>query len=239
MGCSAYIDTPAAEIKQAVGISLPENSAFLHSMVDETPCLALTAQMAKSKSSSNSASPIYEIRTSPIHGRGLYAARDIAKGERVVEYLGEKVTKAESERRGNAMLESSKKTGDGAVYIFILNKTHDIDGSVPENDARLMNHSCNPSCEASIERGHIWYFAKRRIPQGQELYINYGFDIENWEDHPCKCGAPICVGYIVAQNQWPKLKRRIAQRDQAIADEKRAFASRKKEPSKSRKKSKK
>jgi uncharacterized protein len=174
------------------------------------------------------AEPIYEIRTSPIHGRGLYAARDIKKGERVVEYIGEKITKAESLRRGNALIEKSKVTGEGAVYIFILNKTHDIDGSVPENEARLMNHSCNPSCEASIERGRIWYFALRNIQKGDELYINYGFDVDTWEEHPCRCNAPQCVGYIVARDQWPKLRRRIAAKKAREAAKKRTAASKKK-----------
>jgi uncharacterized protein len=171
----------------------------------------------------------YEIRVSPIHGRGLYAARDIKKGERVVEYLGERISKAESEKRGNAMLEKAKKTGEGAVYIFILNKTHDIDGSGPENEARLMNHSCEPSCEAHVERGHIWYFAKRKILKGEELYINYGFDVENWEDHPCRCGSPKCVGYIVAKDQWPKLKRRVAKKAAEEAASKRSELSRRKD----------
>ena len=49
--------------------------------------------------------PLYIIRESSIHNRGVFAARDINKGERVIEYQGEKITKAESERRGQAHAE--------------------------------------------------------------------------------------------------------------------------------------
>lgn len=153
--------------------------------------------------------PAYIVKNSVIHGRGLYAARDIRKGERILEYVGEKVTKAESERRGNELMEKAKKTGGGAVYMFILNKTHDIDGNVDWNDARLMNHSCEPNCEAEIVRGRIWYVAIKNIGEGTELSLNYGFALENWEDHPCRCGTQACIGYIVAEEYWPKLRKTL------------------------------
>lgn len=162
----------------------------------------------------------YFIKTSEIHGRGLYATRDIAKGERILEYVGEKVTKAESERRGNALMEHAKVHGGGAVYMFILNKTHDIDGNVEWNDARLMNHTCDPNCEAEIIRGHIWYVAIKDIKEGDELSLNYGFALENWEDHPCRCGSPRCAGFIVAEEYWPKLRREVAKRDKKLSPSK-------------------
>jgi SET domain-containing protein len=152
----------------------------------------------------------YIVQESAVHGRGLYAARDIKKGERILEYLGVKVTKKESERRATELVEKAKTTGEGAVYMFILNKTHDIDGNVDYNDARLMNHTCEPNCEAHIIRGRIWYLATKDIPKGAELGLNYGFALENWEDHPCRCGTKNCVGYIVAEEYWPKLRRHLA-----------------------------
>jgi hypothetical protein len=170
------------------------------------------AKAAKTPSSYIPADAPYEMRGSVIHGRGLYARRDIKRGERVVEYIGEKITKGESNRRGNALLQKAKETGEGAVYIFILNSKHDIDGACEANVARLMNHSCVPNCQAVIERGRIWYHALRRIPKGTELTINYGFDVENWHDHPCHCGEPNCVGYIVAKSQWKRLAKEIAKK---------------------------
>ena len=153
--------------------------------------------------------PVYYVKNSVIHGRGLYACRDIRKGERVVEYLGEKVTKAESDRRGQALIAKSKTTGGGAVYMFILNKSFDIDGNVEYNDARLMNHSCDPNCEAEIVRGRIWYSAIKDVAKGEELSLNYGFTMEDWEAHQCRCGTQRCVGYIVAEEHWSELRREL------------------------------
>jgi SET domain-containing protein len=162
--------------------------------------------------------PYYVVRRSSIHNRGIFAARDIPAGAHIIEYLGEKVTKAESNRRGNALFDEASKTGDAAVYLFILNKKHDLDGNFDWNTARLINHSCEPNCEAVVSRGRIWIVALRFIPEGEELSFNYGFDLECWQDHPCRCGKPSCVGYIIAEEYWPKLKELIAERDAAIAE---------------------
>lgn len=159
--------------------------------------------------------PAYIVKNSRIHGRGLYASRDINKGERVVEYVGEKVTKAESDRRGKELMAKSKTTGGGAVYMFILNKNFDIDGNVDYNDARLVNHSCDPNCESEIIRGKIWYMAIKDIAAGEELSLNYGFGLDDWDSHVCRCGAPKCVGYIVAEEHWPELRREIQKRNAA------------------------
>lgn len=147
------------------------------------------------------------VRRSAIHQRGIFARTDIPQGTPVIEYIGEKITKAESERRGNALAEKAAKTGGAAVYIFTLNKKYDLDGGKPYNTARLINHSCEPNCEAFISRGKIWIYAKRDIAEGEELSFNYGFGLETWEDHPCRCGKPRCIGYILGEEFWPKLRR--------------------------------
>lgn len=161
--------------------------------------------------------PWHIVRQSSIHNLGVFAARDIPKGTRIIDYRGHKISKAESTRRGNAQLEESGKTGEGAVYLFVLNKKQDIDGNVPWNDARLINHTCEPNCEAQIIRGTIWLIATKDIPEGAELGFNYGFDLETWEDHPCRCGKKSCVGYIVGKEYWPKLRRLLKKR-QAVID---------------------
>ena len=150
-----------------------------------------------------------EIRDSPIHGRGLVATCDIPKGTRIIEYVGEKITKAESDRRGEAQYELSKETDEGSVYLFTLNKRYDVDGNVPWNAARLINHSCEPSCETDIIRGHIWVVATRDIEKGEELFYNYGFDLEHFENHLCACGTDSCVGFIVGEEHWKKLKKTL------------------------------
>ncbi|MFV1994127.1 MAG: SET domain-containing protein, partial [Verrucomicrobiales bacterium] len=151
----------------------------------------------------------WKVKKSGIHRRGLFASANIEEGERIIEYVGEKITKAESERRADTQLERAGSKGDGAVYIFTLNKRHDIDGNVERNKARYANHSCDPNCETDIIRGRIWLIALRDIEKGEEIVYNYNFDLELYEDHSCRCGAKRCVGYIVGEEYWKKLKKKI------------------------------
>jgi SET domain-containing protein len=170
----------------------------------------------------------WAVRGSSIHNRGLFARLDIPNDAPIIEYVGEKITKKESTRRGLELEERAKKTGGAAVYIFTLNQKHDIDGGYPGNPARLMNHSCSGNCESYIMRGRIWIYSTREIKKGEELTYNYGFDLDTWEDHPCRCGQADCVGYIVDKQHWPKLRsilKKRAQRQEKIAElEKRACA---------------
>ena len=95
------------------------------------------------------------------------------------------------------------------MFIFTLSNKWDVDGNVPWNTARLLNHSCDPNCQTWIEGRRIFVYANRDIEEGEELTFDYGFDIENFEDHPCLCGSQQCVGYIVGREQWPELKERL------------------------------
>ena len=106
-----------------------------------------------------------------------------------------------------AVDEQGRKNGAGQVYIFELNTRYDLDGNFDYNDARLINHCCKPNCEAVDYRGQIWIVSTRKIKRGEELLFNYGYDIEFFMDHPCRCGADNCVGYIVRRDQWTKLKK--------------------------------
>ena len=155
-------------------------------------------------------SSLCEVRNSEIHGRGVYAAQDIEPETQIIEYLGEYINKDESEQRAWDQAAHAEETGDAAVYIFTLDKKWDIDGNVPWNDARLINYSCDPNCEAWIEEDQIFIYSLREIKAGEELTFDYGFDVDCYEDHPCRCGKPNCVGYIVSQEQWPELRRRLA-----------------------------
>ena len=161
-------------------------------------------------------SDLCDVRNSEIHGRGVYAAADIANETQVIEYIGEYVDKDESEKRAWDQAAVAEETGDAAVYIFTLDKKWDIDGDVPWNDARLINHSCEPNCEAWIEGDQIFIYSLRDIKNGEELTFDYGFDIECYEDHPCLCGSAGCVGYIVSREQWPQLKQKLEAKELAF-----------------------
>lgn len=102
------------------------------------------------------------FKRSPIHGLGGFAKAAIPKGTRMIEYVGERITKAESLNRCEQNNE----------YIFTLNEEQDLDGNVAWNPARFLNHSCTPNCEAEMDGDHIWIMATRDIRAGEEISFN-------------------------------------------------------------------
>ena len=149
-------------------------------------------------------SPYIRVTNSKIHGRGVFAKKDIRKGTKIIEYVGEKITKAESDKR--------EDNENGTIYTFELNSKYDIDGDVSYNTAKYINHSCNPNCETDIIRGKIWIIAMRDIKKGEELSYNYGYSFEDFEDHPCRCGSKNCIGFIVDEDHWSKVRRTLARK---------------------------
>lgn len=153
--------------------------------------------------------PYVTVRRSKIHGNGVFAKKDIPEDTKIIEYIGNKLTKAQSDVRAQEIEDKAKRFGSGAVYIFTLNKTHDIDGSVSWNKARFINHACETNCESDIIRGKIWIMATRDIKKGEELFYDYGYDLTNWQAHKCRCGKKSCVGYIVSEEKRGRLKKLI------------------------------
>lgn len=153
------------------------------------------------------------VKSSSIHNKGVFAAQHIPKGTYIIEYVGEKITKKESDRRYEISKDQhNKDKTNGAVYIFTLNNNYDLDGNVSWNTARYINHSCEPNCEAVDRDGNIWIVATRDIETGEELSYDYGYDLDSWEEHPCHCGKEGCIGYIVDSDYWKKLKRELVKR---------------------------
>ncbi len=168
------------------------------------------------------------VRGSAIHGRGLYAVKTIPDGTRIIAYDGEVISKAESDRREARRLAREEAGKDGCVYVFELNKRHDIDGSMSWNTARLINHSCKPNCRTEIVRGKIWIIAKREIAAGEELFFDYRYGFSTWREHPCRCGTERCVGFIVAgEYRWRvrkilRAERVAAKRRECVTTKRRA-----------------
>ncbi len=129
------------------------------------------------------------FKPSRIHGIGGFARTRIAGGTRVIQYLGHKITKRESLMR----------CADANAYIFSLDDETDLDGNVEWNPARFLNHSCSPNCDAEQHDGRIWIVARRDINAGEEITFNYGYDLVDYKEYPCRCGSPDCVGYMVAE----------------------------------------
>ena len=135
------------------------------------------------------AADLIDLKPSPIHGTGGFACADLPAGTRVIEYVGERIDKRESLARCMR----------GEAFVFDLDEEWDVDGNVDWNSARFLNHSCAPNCEAELIDGHIWIITIRPVSRGEELTFNYGYDLTDYCEHPCRCGAPGCVGYIVAE----------------------------------------
>jgi SET domain-containing protein len=136
------------------------------------------------------------VRQSVIHGTGVFARRQLTKGSHVIEYVGEKIAKDESARRIDADNE----------FIFTLDDEFDLDGKVAWNPARFINHSCTPNCEAEVDGHSVWIIALRDIPAGEELSFNYGYDLSDFHEHPCRCGAAQCVGFMVAEEHFDHVR---------------------------------
>jgi uncharacterized protein len=139
-------------------------------------------------------------KPSSIHGLGGFARTDLSRGTLVIEYVGQVITKQESIDRCRL----------GNEYIFRLDDESDLDGNVPWNAARFLNHSCTPNCEAELIDGRIWIVALRDIKDGEEITFDYGYDLEDYRKHPCRCGSPECVGYILAAELRGALKHRAS-----------------------------
>jgi uncharacterized protein len=139
---------------------------------------------------------LIEFRISLIHGQGGFARQHVATGTRVIEYVGERIDKRQSLER----------CAQDNQFIFYLDETWDLDGNVEWNPARLVNHSCAPNCHAELIDGHIWIVAAQPIAAGEEITFNYSYDLQDYRDYPCRCGATNCVGFIVAEEFFEEVR---------------------------------
>ncbi len=150
---------------------------------------------------------MWEVKNSKIHGSGVFAKKNIKKNQKIIQYIGEKITRKEGDRRSEKRLKKYLNSSlTGSVYIFELNKKYDIDGSPLYNKARYINHSCDPNCEVDIKNNQIWISSIKNIKKGEELSYDYGysFDKDDFRDHLCKCGSKKCIGFIISSDEWDK-----------------------------------
>ena len=145
---------------------------------------------------------LYKIKKSKIDNRGLYAATNIKKDAKIIEYKGKIITIKETET-------NPKFDNDKAIYLFNLNNRYDLDGDFKYNTARLINHSCDPNCEVDGAGLKLWIYSIRDIKKNEELTYDYGFSFdENYKDFPCKCGSKNCCGYIVREGSRWRIKKK-------------------------------
>jgi SET domain-containing protein len=112
-------------------------------------------------------------------GLGLFAGENIKKGVKIIEYIGEKITAEEADRRGGK-------------YLFEINTKWTIDGTTRKNTARYINHACGSAanCEAEVKKGQIWISAKKDIKKGDELTYDYGKEYFDEHIKPVGCKCP-------------------------------------------------
>jgi hypothetical protein len=140
------------------------------------------------------------LRRSPIHGRGIFALRKIGKGERIIEYTGERISHDECDRRYPA--DDSSHT-----MLFTVDKNAVIDATRIGNSARWINHSCRPNCESVDEDGRIYIEAIRDIRAGEELTYDYNLVLDERhtpaakQENPCFCGEKRCRGTLLGRKQ--------------------------------------
>jgi uncharacterized protein len=146
------------------------------------------------------------VRRSRLHGRGVFALRRIRKGTRIIEYLGDRVSHREADNRYG-----HKPIDDNHTFLFIVDRSTVIDGgSASGNEARYINHGCDPNCESLIDDRRVFIEAVRTIQPGDELTYDYQIGRDR-EDPPnvdeifaCRCGASSCRGSML----WPAKRKR-------------------------------
>jgi SET domain-containing protein len=142
--------------------------------------------------------PLFEVRHSRIHGYGVFAKRRIRKGTTVLEYLGDRVTHAQADSRYE-----DKDPKDGHTFLFTVDAKTVIDAGVDGNEARYVNHGCDPNCQSTTAKKRIFIEAIRTIQAGEELA--YDYQIQRDDDDPadvdvifaCRCGAQSCRGSML------------------------------------------
>jgi SET domain-containing protein len=167
------------------------------------------------------ADPLYVVRRSRIHGRGVYAARRIRSGTRIIEYIGDRISHEEADTRYDMKAED-----DGHTFLFVVDDDLCIDAGVGGNAARFINHKCDANCETIIEGRRVFIEAIRTIQPGEELGYDYQLTWETTDDpeelklYTCRCGAPNCRGTMLDREAVDVRKKR----KQAAARKKKAAA---------------
>lgn len=174
---------------------------------------APTSKKPSSRKPPPSTAQPFELRPSSIQGQGAFALRPIRKDERIIEYLGERISQDEADERYDDTTMSRHHT-----FLFNVDDDTVIDAAHEGNDARFINHSCNPNCQALLEKDRIFIYALRDIAEGEELSYDYSY--ERTEDmgeeeerlYVCHCGAPNCRGTILNPVKPPEVKKKAPAR---------------------------
>ena len=157
---------------------------------------------ARKTGAAKKSQPLFRVGSSAIQGKGAFATRDIRKGERIGEYTGERISWEEADARYD-----DESQGRHHTFLFEVDDETVIDAAVGGNAAKYINHSCDPNCEATIEHGHVFIDALKKIKKGEELFYDYSYVLDEphtaavKKRYPCWCGAKNCRGTILAKKR--------------------------------------
>jgi hypothetical protein len=171
------------------------------------------------------ANPYVIVKGSKIHGRGVYAARRIRKGTRIIEYVGDRISHDEADARYD-----SKPEDDGHTFLFVVDDDLCIDAGVGGNAARFINHKCDANCETIIEGRRVFIEAIRTIQPGEELGYDYQLTWESTDDpeelklYACRCGAATCRGTMLDRVSLDQKRKQQQARKKARQDAQRKTA---------------
>lgn len=160
----------------------------------------------------------FEIRDSPVAGKGAFAIRPIKKGERLIEYVGERIPHPVADERYD-----DDSMEEHHTFLFSVSSRTVIDATHQGNESRYINHSCDPNCETEIERGRVFIFALRDIKVGEELNYDYAYERSGDEtekeerQYRCLCGARKCRGSIMEPKAEYEKRVRAKRRKEAQA----------------------
>jgi SET domain-containing protein len=149
-----------------------------------------------------------QVRTSGVHGKGVFALQDIAKGDVIIEYKGEIISAQEAEDR-----HPHNPSDPHHTFYFQIDDDRVIDALHGGNSARWINHSCVPNCKPSVEEDRVMIKAKKDIAAGEELNYDYGLIIDEpitsklMAQYPCWCGSPKCRKTLLAVKPLSQKKR--------------------------------
>jgi SET domain-containing protein len=146
---------------------------------------------------------LFELRPSPMHGLGAFALKKIPRGTRLIEYAGARITPEEADARYPDVMGQHHHT-----QLFAIDDDIVIDASVDGNDARFINHSCDPNCDAVVDDDdRIWIETIRDVEAGEELAYDYAFVLSERHTaaakrrYPCNCGSVRCRGTMLAKKR--------------------------------------
>lgn len=154
------------------------------------------------------------IRNSRVHGKGAFALKDIRKGTRLVEYVGENISAEESDKRYDDTNVKNHHT-----FLFSVDNRKVIDATYGGNESRFINHSCDPNCDAIIEKRRVYIESNRTIRKGEELAYDYNYERtpkttkKDEKLYKCLCGSDECRGTILsAKVTLPRKKKTTARK---------------------------